>query len=254
MQQQALQVENLANSGQCKDKIKSQLVSDYAPLVSFIARRIAARLPASVDINDLISTGFIGLLEAIDKYDPSMDNKFKTYGEWRIRGAILDELRNLDLVPRSVRDKIKLKQKKEKELEQKLGRKPSIAEISEAMGIDSAEYHKYLNTYFSPIEVSLTRSSDEFEGGSYELLDESTNTTLEDKAVLRENFSELKFYLSTLPKQNSMVLNLYYFYELNLKECAYVLDLSESRISQIRTVALKRLKRKLERSKTFIAS
>jgi len=254
MQEQALKVEHLANSCQDNDKLKSQLVSDYAPLVSFIARRIAARLPASVDINDLISTGFIGLLEAIDKYDPTMENKFKTYGEWRIRGAILDELRNLDLVPRSVRDKIKLKQKKEKELEQKLGRKPSIAELSEAMGIDAAEYHKYLNTYFSPIEVSLTRNSDEFEGGSYELIDEATNTTLEDKAIIRENFSELKFYLNTLPKQHSMVLNLYYFYQLNLKECAYVLDLSESRISQIRTAALKRLRGKLDRSKTFIAS
>lgn len=252
--QEALQLENLVNSGPFCDKLKSQLVSDYAPLVSFIARRIAARLPSSVDINDLISTGFIGLLEAIDKYDPSMENKFKTYGEWRIRGAILDELRNLDLVPRSVRDKIKLKQRKEKELEQKLGRKPSIAELSEAMGIDAAEYHKYLNTYFSPVEVSLTRSNDEYDGGSYELVDEKTTTTAEDKAVLRENYAELKFYLKTLPKQHSMVLNLYYFYELNLKECAYVLDLSESRISQIRTVALKRLRRKLERSKTFLAS
>ncbi|MFK7822628.1 MAG: FliA/WhiG family RNA polymerase sigma factor [Oligoflexales bacterium] len=254
MQEQALKVEHFANSGQFNDKLKSQLVNDYAPLVSFIARRIAARLPASVDINDLISTGFIGLLEAIDKYDPTMENKFKTYGEWRIRGAILDELRNLDLVPRSVRDKIKLKQKKEKELEQKLGRKPSIAELSEAMGIDTSEYHRYLSTYFSPIEVSLTRNSDDFEGGSYELLDESTSITVEDKTILRENFTELKFYLSTLPKQHSMVLNLYYFYELNLKECAYVLELSESRISQIRSVALERLKLKLDRSKTFIAS
>lgn len=230
--------------------LRSELVRDYSPLVGFIARKIAARLPASVDIDDLISTGYIGLLEAIDKYDPSMDNKFKTYGEWRIRGAILDELRNMDLVPRSVRDKIKHQQRVENQLTQELGRRPSTKEISKALGYSTENYHKFLKDHFSPVEISMTRMG-ESSDDSYvaEPLDLSTCITVEDSMIGNENCKQLKEIIATLPKQQSLVLNLYYFYEFNLKQCAYVMDLSESRISQIRSHALKRLEKKLESMK-----
>ena len=88
-------------------RLRDQLIMDYAPLIRFVAQRIAARLPSNIDIDDLISAGVIGLMDAIEKYDPSRDNKFKTYAEFRIRGAILDELRSQDWVPRSVREKAK---------------------------------------------------------------------------------------------------------------------------------------------------
>ena len=107
------------------DGLRDQLIMDYAPLIRFVAQRIAARLPSNIDLDDLISAGVIGLMDAIDKYDPSRDNKFKTYAEFRIRGAILDELRSQDWVPRSVRDKAKKIERAYTELEQRLGRSVS---------------------------------------------------------------------------------------------------------------------------------
>src|SRR5690606_21537188 len=103
-------------------RLRDQLIMDYAPLIKFVAQRIASRLPSNIDIDDLISAGVIGLMDAIEKYDPSRDNKFKTYAEFRIRGAILDELRAQDWVPRSVRDKAKRIERVYADLEQKLGR------------------------------------------------------------------------------------------------------------------------------------
>lgn len=231
------------------EEFKAQLLADYAPLVSHIARRIASRLPAHVELDDLISTGFIGLLEAIENFDPSLNNKFKTYGTWRIRGAILDELRGLDLVPRSVRDKIKYKIKVENELEQKFGRRATDMEISEALGLDQKKYQKFINRYVSPVEVSYSKYNFQTEQTySSEPLDPLSLVTIEDQLLASEKNAKLIFYMNTLPKQHYMVLHLYFFYSLNLKECAYVLDLSESRISQIRKNALEKLKAKLKRS------
>src|SRR6187402_2538534 len=111
-------------------KLRDQLIMDYAPLIRFVAQRIAARLPSNIDIDDLISAGVIGLMDAIEKYDPSRDNKFKTYAEFRIRGAILDELRSQDWVPRSVRDKSKLLDKTMVQLESELGRAATDEEVA----------------------------------------------------------------------------------------------------------------------------
>src|SRR5579871_618506 len=120
---------------------KDKLIMEYAPLIKFIAQKIAARLPSNIDIDDLISAGVIGLMDAIEKYDPSRDNKFKTYAEFRIRGAILDELRSQDWVPRSVRDKAKKIERTYQELEQRFGRAVSDSEVSESMGMSLDGYH-----------------------------------------------------------------------------------------------------------------
>src|SRR6478672_3820555 len=120
-------------------KLRDQLIMDYAPLIRFVAQRIAARLPSNIDIDDLISAGVIGLMDAIEKYDPSRDNKFKTYAEFRIRGAILDELRAQDWVPRSVRDKAKMLDRMYAELEQRFGRTVSDQELSNALGMNMEE-------------------------------------------------------------------------------------------------------------------
>ena len=125
-------------------KLRDQLIMDYAALIRFVAQRIASRLPSNIDIDDLISAGVIGLMDAIEKYDPSRDNKFKTYAEFRIRGAILDELRSQDWVPRSVRDKAKKIEKMYLKLEQELGRTVTDTEISGAMGINLEEYYEMI--------------------------------------------------------------------------------------------------------------
>src|ERR1700729_1649534 len=108
---------------------KDKLILEYAPLIKFIAQKIAVRLPSNIELDDLISSGVIGLMDAIEKYDPTRDNKFKTYAEFRIRGAILDELRAQDWVPRSIRDKAKLLDRTTIELEAELGRSPSAEGI-----------------------------------------------------------------------------------------------------------------------------
>src|SRR5436190_15246774 len=120
-------------------KLRDQLIMDYAPLIRFVAQRIAARLPSNIEIDDLISAGVIGLMDAIEKYDPSRDNKFKTYAEFRIRGAILDELRSQDWVPRSVRDKAKLLDRTMIKLEAELGRVAEDEEIAAALSMDMEE-------------------------------------------------------------------------------------------------------------------
>ena len=120
-------------------KLRDQLIMDYAPLIRFVAQRIAARLPSNIDLDDLISAGVIGLMDAIEKYDPSRDNKFKTYAEFRIRGAILDELRSQDWVPRSVRDKAKKVERTFARLEQELGRSATDVEVSEALDMPLQE-------------------------------------------------------------------------------------------------------------------
>ena len=133
---------------------------DYAPLIRFVAQRIAARLPSNIDIDDLISAGVIGLMDAIEKYDPSRDNKFKTYAEFRIRGAILDELRSQDWVPRSVRDKAKKIEKTYAELEQKLGRAVSDQEVSNALGVNLEEYYEMV----AKVKAVTLLSIDELSG------------------------------------------------------------------------------------------
>ncbi|MFN9065764.1 MAG: sigma-70 family RNA polymerase sigma factor, partial [Bdellovibrionales bacterium] len=121
---------------------KDELISEYSPLIKFIAQKIAVRLPSNIELDDLISAGVIGLMDAIEKYDPTRDNKFKTYAEFRVRGAILDELRSQDWVPRSIRDKAKILDKTMINLEQELGRSPSDEEVAKALQVSIEEFHE----------------------------------------------------------------------------------------------------------------
>src|SRR6516162_9720579 len=136
-------------------KQKNQLIEEYAPLIKFIAQKIAVRLPSNIELDDLISSGVIGLMDAIEKYDSTRDNKFKTYAEFRIRGAILDELRAQDWVPRSVREKAKQLEKTHIKLEQKLGRVPTEDEITSDLKITKEEYFELLNQVKSVSILSL---------------------------------------------------------------------------------------------------
>lgn len=230
-------------------KLRDQLIMDYAPLIRFVAQRIATRLPSNIDIDDLISAGVIGLMDAIEKYDPSRDNKFKTYAEFRIRGAILDELRSQDWVPRSVRDKAKKIEKVYTELEQKLGRVVTDEEIAKELDVSLDEYYDMV----AKVKAVNLLSIDELVGPSQndkksllECLENSNSknpfTHLKSKGVrelLIKNIEEL-------PEKQKLVLSLYYYEDLNLKEIGKILEVTESRVSQLHTQAVEKLRSRLK--------
>ena len=235
--------ENTAVDG----KLRDQLIMDYSPLIRFVAQRIGSRLPSNIDIEDLISSGVIGLMDAIDKYDPSRDNKFKTYAEFRIRGAILDELRIQDWVPRSVRDKAKRLDRMASDLEQKFGRKATDDELSQALGMPIDEFFD-MNAKVKGVQLL---SIDDFGGtnGNTErrsLLDSLENPNSKNPFTQLRNASArdiLRRHIDELPEKQKLVLQLYYFEDLNLKEIGRILEVTESRVSQLHTQAIEKLKK-----------
>lgn len=229
-------------------KLRDQLIMDYAPLIKFVAQRIASRLPPNIEIDDLISSGVIGLMDAIEKYDPSRDNKFKTYAEFRIRGAILDELRSQDWVPRSVRDKSKKIDRAYSELEQRYGRSVTDEELSNAMGLEINDFYDMLSKVKS---TSLVSIDDVGAAGSdrKSLLECIENVNSKNPFVQLKSKSVRDLLVKTiedLPDKQRLVLSLYYYEDLNLKEIGRVLDVTESRVSQLHTQAVSRLKSKLK--------
>ena len=140
-------------------KVKDEIILEYAPLVRYIAQKIASRLPPNIELDDMISCGVIGLMDAIEKFDPTRDNKFKTYAEFRIRGAILDELRAQDWVPRSVRDKAKMLDKTMVELEANLGRTASDEEVAEKLNMSIDEFYDLVNQVRPVSVLSIDEAS-----------------------------------------------------------------------------------------------
>lgn len=229
---------------------RDRLVVEYAPLIKYIAQKIAARLPTNIELDDLISSGVIGLMDAIEKYDASRDNKFKTYAEFRIRGAILDELRAQDWVPRSVREKAKILERCYSRIEQQKGRQATDEEVCADLGISQEEYHDMLNQVRSVSLLSFDdvtsfskadkRALHGFGDGSNSK--SPTPFSEVNVAVLKRMIAEA---IHDLPEKQRLVLSLYYYEDLNLKEIGRVLDVTESRVSQLHTQAILRLKGKL---------
>ncbi len=236
------------NTRDISNKLRDQLITDYAPLIRFIAQRIALRLPPNVDIDDLVSSGIIGLMDAIDKYDPSRDNKFRTYAEFRIRGAILDELRSQDWVPRSVRDKAKRIERTNARLEQKHGRSVSEREISKDLGMPLDRYHRMLARVRTVMLVPIDEVTGSVQLDQHNLLEYLNSEAPNDPFInlkVRKLKRTLKENVEALPEKQKLVLSLYYYEELNLKEIGKILNVTESRVSQIHTQALTRLQSKL---------
>ncbi len=228
--------------------IKDEIIIEYAPLIKYIAMKIAARLPANIELDDLISCGVIGLMDAIDKYDQSRDNKFKTYAEFRIRGAILDELRAQDWVPRSIREKAKLIEKTYTKLEVDFGRPATDEEMCVELKINQEEFHDLLNKAKS---VSLLNIDD---SSTFNRSDKkSLSNVMEDAKAInpfvaashKDMKEKIKEGIKSLPEKQRLVLSLYYFEDLNLKEIGQVLNVTESRVSQLHTQAILKLKGKL---------
>lgn len=229
-------------------KVKDEIIIEYAPLIKYIAQKIASRLPSNVELDDLISCGVIGLMDAIEKFDPSRDNKFKTYAEFRIRGAILDELRAQDWVPRSVREKAKLVERTYTRLESNLGRPATDDEMCKELNIKQEEFYELLNKAKS-ISVLNIDDSATFSRGDKKLMSglmEHSRSANPLSAVSYKNSRDkIKEAIVVLPEKQRLVLSLYYYEDLNLKEIGQVLDVTESRVSQLHTQAILKLRGKL---------
>ena len=227
---------------------KNKLITEYAPLIKFIAQKIAIRLPSNIELDDLISSGVIGLMDAIDKYDPTRDNKFKTYAEFRVRGAILDELRAQDWVPRSIRDKSKLLDRTMVQLESDLGRVPTDEEISKALNMSMEEYHDLINQV-RPVSLLPIHDTQNFNNVDKKSLLDVIEGSKMNNPLVQLNLKTVKDVVTQaieeLPERQRLVLSLYYYEDLNLKEIGKVLRVTESRVSQLHAQAVARLRAKL---------
>ena len=224
---------------------RERLILEHLPQVRLIARRIQERLPENISIDDLISTGVIGLISAIDNFDPRHNVKLKTYAEYKIRGAILDSLRGLDWAPRQKRRKAKQIEASIANAEQRLQRAPIEEEIAAELEITLQEYHQWL------VEIrGLNIASLEYSGGDqgkdllHYIPDESENlpSTILEKSELERLLAE---HIETIPPMEQTVLSLYYREELTLREIADIVHLHESRISQLKSQAILRLRSRL---------
>ncbi|MCM2277220.1 MAG: FliA/WhiG family RNA polymerase sigma factor [Oligoflexia bacterium] len=228
---------------------RERLVSEYAPLIKYIAQKIAARLPANIELDDLISSGVIGLMDAIEKYDATRDNKFKTYAEFRIRGAILDELRAQDWVPRSVREKAKVLERCYAKIEQQKGRQATDEEVCTELGISQNDFHDLLNQVRSVSLLSYDDISNFSKADKRSLHGYGESGSKAPTPFSEVNVASIKRLIAQaiqdLPEKQRLVLSLYYYEDLNLKEIGRVLDVTESRVSQLHTQAVLRLKSKL---------
>ena len=237
---------------QVTKELKDRLIQDYSPLIKFIAHKISLKLPPNIELDDLISSGVLGLIDAIEKYDHTRDNKFKTYAEFRIRGAILDDLRSQDWVPRSVRDQAKKVDRANTRLEQDLGRCANMEELRSALGLELEEYHTLINrvksTTLLSVDELLGAKKTGHVGGIESLNDQQKANPF--SSIKAKNTRKLVLdSIEKLPLNQQVVLNLYYYDCLNLKEIGQILNVSESRISQLHTKAIKLLKQRLSQAK-----
>lgn len=229
--------------------IRDKLIRQYMPLVKWVAGRVSTGMPDSVEFDDLVGFGQFGLLDAIEKYDPDKNVKFKTYATTRIRGAIFDELRELDWVPRSVRQKSREIEDTIVELEGKLGRTATDSEIAQAMNMTEAEYQSTVMKVSGTSVLSLNDvwySGDDSEHISIGDSIEAPSSLNPDVIVEREEIRKVIIQAITeLPENEKKVIVLYYHNDLSFREIGAVLNVSESRVSQLHTKANLRLRAKL---------
>lgn len=218
---------------------ENALIEKYLSLVSSIAARLAMTLPEHVDQDELYSSGLVGLLQALRNYDPACGASFETYARTRIRGAMLDELRKMDWVPRTVHEKARRIQNVMAQLEQKLGRTPSEAQMADALNVSAAEYSKLLNEIRPASFVCLdTISSENDAGDLYEVVANAAEETPLEEISRRELKEVILKRLKELPEMQRKVLALYYGEEMHLREIAEGVGLTESRICQIHAQAI----------------
>lgn len=231
---------------------RDALIREYAPLVKIIASRLAIRLPSHIDVNDLINAGIIGVIEALDRFDPSRGVKVETYLSFRIKGAMLDELRRMDWLPRSTREKAKQLEEVHSRVEARLGRTPTEEEIAASFGMDIEEYRKFLKEAAGVAVLSLDDMGLGQDGDTRSILECIADPLSEDPVArlnLEETKNRLAMAIGELQEKERLVLSLYYYEDLNLKEIGRVLEVTESRVCQLHSQAIFKLKTKLKKFK-----
>ena len=229
---------------------RDQLITEYLPYVKRIVHRIAVHLPSTVDIDDLMNVGVIGLIQAVDRYDPGRDNKFMTYAVFRIKGAVLSELRSRDFLSRSNRRKIRDLENVCLKLEQKLGREVDDDEVAQELGMDVEQVYRTKQmssiSFISFEELGFSSRDEKEKLLSYLVDNDDDALTL---ARLKELKDAVARTIEQLPEKEKLVISLYYLEELTMKETGKVLGITESRVSQIHSQAILRLRAKLKKEK-----
>ncbi|MDA8138543.1 MAG: FliA/WhiG family RNA polymerase sigma factor [Desulfobacteraceae bacterium] len=229
--------------------LRNEIIAEYLPYVNRIVNRIATHLPPTVDVDDLVNVGIIGLIQAIERYDPARDNKFMTYAVFRIKGAVLSELRSRDFLGRTTRKKIRNLEKAYLKLEQQLGRDVKDEEVAREMEIDLDQFYQVKRmssiSFISFEEIGVT-SQEEKET----LMDFLSNEGGEDAlslTAIKEIKATLAKHIENLPEKERLVVSMYYSDEMTMKEIGLALDITESRVSQIHSQAVLRLRNKLRK-------
>jgi RNA polymerase sigma factor for flagellar operon FliA len=230
-------------------KLRDRLILTYAPLVKYVAGRLGSGLPAHVDEGDLVSYGLLGLISAIERYDPDRDVKFETYAIARIKGSIIDELRQMDWVPRSVRARARDIERAITELEAKMGRAPTEEEIAKKLGVSQEDLQDSLleisRTSIAALDELWTASSSGDQVALIDTIEDTQGPEPQTALAATETREALGEAIARLPEREKLVVTLYYYEELTLREIGEVLGVTESRVSQLHTKAILRLKARL---------
>ncbi len=228
-------------------ELREKLILEYAPLVKLVAGRLSMYLGYNVEYEDLVSYGIFGLIDAIDKFDYTKAVKFETYASLRIRGAILDQIRKMDWIPRTIRQRQKQIDQVMRQIESEQGRVATDEEIAVALGISNEEYVEWQ----SKMKITNVVSLNEFLEQGSEVPNPawgSRHFIMPEEAIEQEEIKKiLADALLLLTQKERRVIELYYYEELTLKEISYVLEVTESRVSQLHTKALQKMKTKLGR-------
>lgn len=226
------------------DAHRELLIKEFAHVIRAMAHRLAFRLPAYLDAEDLISVGTIGLMDAMEKYDPTREAKFKTYAEFRIRGAMLDEIRSMDWIPRSVHERIGLLQKTHIVLLNRLGRPPLDEEVATELKMPLEELDEFISRARGAVMISIDDLGLQEPDGHkvVKMLADTHHPDPLSSLVSEREREAIAEAIQELPEKERLVLTLYYYEELTMKEIGELLKVTESRVCQIHTKAIVRLK------------
>lgn len=236
-----------ADLSKFSDEERKAIVAEFLPKIKSWTMRLKITLPDSVEADDLFSAASVGLLESMDRFDKSKNVSFSTFAERRIKGAMLDSLRNLDFLPRNLRTRLKALDQQVKELTSELGRRPSVAEIVEYTKVDEDDVYRLLGLHENERLLSLDESVGGDEDNS-SLIDMIVGASVSpEEEVLKAGLIErLGEEIDKLSEKEKHVVSLYYYEELTMKEIAEVMELTESRVSQIHSAVMQKLRRRLK--------
>ncbi len=231
---------------------RESLILENLPLVKYIVDRLSVYLPPTLDKDDLIEAGVIGLIDAVDKYNPEKNCKLSSYARFRIKGAILDELRSMDIVPKSMRQKSRQIEETHARLESKLGRSPTDKEMADELGITEEKYNKLLVGLRSAFIISFDdfkspKLDDDDDNQGLEALLSSDGSAPDENVLFKEMSDILAEEIEKLPEKARLVITLYYYEEMTITEIAKVLNLAKSTVSEIHTKTLMKLRASLRK-------